>query len=399
MRVLGLAILAIGVGAGGLEIYTFFFTLPPALQGIDETAAYLTSFKVPSVPVEIADAANQMRGTADDMDQTADAVRESAAEIRLQVGEGTRNVREIANSVSNGAEALTRATVTLDRGVVSISGLNQDLQGLDSTAEGLARTVNGLPSELCAPLGLLCVGVPFVPEIQRLVNTAADKVSNIAEASDGIVDTASGLSQEDRIVAGEIEGASVSARYMAGNIDKVATSTTNTMNVLAEETQSVASRARLLAVDIDSINTKLTASSAQIEEQAHQTGQNLYPIKGVFFYGLLAITAVSVVGILTGVVLLMFLRELDRYRLNLTLPSSTTATALTTSDSMTIQTGGQRGKAQALTASHQSIELSTKTIAVISGTAAGLIAGVVLYLTGYLAGIMNYFQSIIESII
>lgn len=205
------------------------------------------------------------------------------------------------------------------------------------------------------------------------------------------------MSTKAKDVANDVIKAANSANRMADNIDEINVSTTATMGSLAKETHDVASRARDLATDIDSINTKLTASANDLEKQVHDTGTNLYPIKSVFFYGLLAITAVSVVGILTGTVLLLFLREIGGI-IPVSVSSTPPGSSLIQKQYSATDIHGKKFTTQTSGSSEQISRPSKfpmKKVGILLAIAvAALIGGVVLYVTG----VISYLESIIADL-
>jgi uncharacterized protein YoxC len=181
----------------------------------------------------------------------------------------------------NGANDLDAATRQLDNGVASVRGISNTVYDLGQKAKDVKNAVNLLPGQLCQNvLGYsICIDVPYIGDVQRTVGGAAATVESVGNAANGIVQTASGLG---------IQGKN-----------------------LARDTKEVGQNLASMASDIDNMNSKIESSARDVENQIHQTGQSLYSIKAVFYYGLLAIFGVGIVGALSGAALLAVARTLS----------------------------------------------------------------------------------------
>ena len=86
---------------------------------------------------------------------------------------------------------------------------------------------------------------------------------------------------------------------------------TSNLEHTASNLQGLGSNGMALSDNVDTLKSSIVTAGQNIEGQVHQAGYDLYSFKGIFQYSLLSILAVAVIGVLTGIALLVLVSKVD----------------------------------------------------------------------------------------
>ncbi|MEO9320928.1 MAG: hypothetical protein ABI361_09660 [Nitrososphaera sp.] len=132
VQFIAIAILAIGSVATGMALYGSLVALPPALNGIDQTAGYLSSFQIPNVSGQVGTAADNLRNASSNIQGAGNNLKATADSMPCAFGCSVAGIK----------------IIDLSQMRSNLENTATNLQGLGSNGLALAGNVDNLGNSI-----------------------------------------------------------------------------------------------------------------------------------------------------------------------------------------------------------------------------------------------------------